>query len=175
MKKHLVALAVGSALAFAAPALAENFKSGNIEVKDPWARASAGMAKAGAAYMSVINHGAADRITGAKSTVSEKVELHTHIQDGDVMRMREVPAVEVPMHGSVDMKPGGLHIMFINLSKPLEEGSTFPLTLMFEKGGPVEVKVTVAKPGAGMAPGGMMPMEHMQKMHQQMHPSGDKK
>lgn len=185
MTVRFASLALGAVLLFAAPVSAETFKSGNIEIKDPWARASAGMAKAGAAYMSVVNHGGADRIVGAKAAVSEKAELHTHIQEGDVMRMREVPAIEVPMHGQVEMKPGGLHIMFINLAKPLEEGASFPLTLMFEKGGAVEVKVKVAKPGAGMAPGGMMPqhmenmksdhMKQMQQMHQQMHPPGGEK
>jgi copper(I)-binding protein len=143
---------VAAALAvLATPAIA-----GSIAVEDAWARASAGMAKAGAAFLTVRNAGdAADKLIGAKSDVSSKTELHTHIKVGDVMQMRHVESIPIPAGGATMLKPGGDHVMFMGLNKPLVEGQTFPLTLIFEKAG--EVTATVAVKGAGaMGPGAAM-------------------
>jgi copper(I)-binding protein len=84
----------------------------------------------------------------ASAPVANKVELHTHIKDGPVMKMREVASIEVGPHAKVALKPGGLHIMMIGLKKPLEKGSHFPLTLTFEKAGKMTVEVTVEAAGA---------------------------
>ena len=130
----------------------------DIKVEKPWARASAGMAKAGAAFLSIHNSGAAaDRLVGAKADVSKKVELHTHIKESDLMKMRQVEAIDVPAGETVMLQPGGNHVMFMGLNGPFKEGEYFPLTLVFEKAG--EVTVDVAVQGAG-AKG----MEHNQ-MH----------
>ncbi len=131
--------------------------AGNIEIENPWARASAGMAKAGAAFMDIKNIGAADRVIGASADVSESVELHTHIKDGDVMKMRRVDVIDVPANGMAHLAPGGLHFMFMGLTAPLEEGETFPLTLTFEKAGDVTVEVEVKAAGAM---GGMQGQGH---------------
>src|SRR5690606_10830983 len=82
------------------------------------------------------------------SPVAETAELHTHIKDGEVMRMRPVEAIEVPAGGSVTLKPGGDHVMLMSLRAPLKEGETFPLTLIFEHRGSREVDVTVKSVGA---------------------------
>jgi periplasmic copper chaperone A len=63
--------------------------------------------------------------------------------DGDIMRMREVEAIEVPAGKTVELKPGGLHVMFMELKAPLKNGSSFPLTLRFENGGEVTVQMNV--------------------------------
>lgn len=122
--------------------------AGDIDIQNPWARASAGPAKAGAAFLDIKNSGEADRVTGASADVAEVVELHTHIRDGDVMKMRRVDAIDVPANGMAHLKPGGLHVMFMGLKAPLKEGESFPLTLTFENAGDITVDVEVKEPGA---------------------------
>lgn len=138
----LLAIAV-FATTHVGPAQADDVTLGALTIGAPWARASAGMAQAGAAFMTITNQGATDRLVSAAAEVSEVVELHTHIQDGDVMRMRKIDAIEVPGETVTHLRPGGLHIMFIGLDEPLQEGGTFPLSLTFETAGTVEVTVTV--------------------------------
>ena len=141
---RLIAAAL-TASALLSPALV---RAAEIEVVAPWARASAGMAGAGAAFMDIKNGGAADRLVAASAGVSKSVELHTHIKEGEVMKMRQVEAIDVPAGGMVHLKPGGLHVMFIGLKAPLKEGETFPLTLTFEQAGDMTVDVDVKAPGA---------------------------
>jgi len=136
-------------LAFAAAALwAAAAGATDISVSDAWARASAGPARAGAAFMMIMNKGAADRLVAAKSDVGARTELHTHIKEGEIMRMRRIEAVDVPAGGVAMLKPGGHHVMFMKLKAPLKEGTTFPLTLTFEKAGDITVTVAVKKAGA---------------------------
>src|SRR5512132_4333375 len=80
-----------------------------------------------------------------------RAELHAHTSYGDVMRMRQVSLIDVPAGESVDLQPGGLHIMLIDLKEPLKQGETFPLTLTFAKAGTMTVQVPVKSPG-GRAP-----------------------
>ncbi|WP_299444238.1 copper chaperone PCu(A)C [uncultured Rhodospira sp.] len=135
-------------LAAAAPAMAAEVTAGSLTIADPWARASAGMARAGAAFMTITNTGDSDRLVSATANVSDVVELHTHIKDGDVMRMRKVEAIDVPAGETTMLQPGGLHVMFIGLHDPLQEGETFPVTLTFEQAGDVDVDVIVKSVGA---------------------------
>jgi periplasmic copper chaperone A len=138
-----------AALACAATvALAHSFKLGEIQIGHPYARATAPGQPTGGGYLRLENHGTApDRLVSASAEVSGKVELHSMSMEGDVMRMRQVDAIELPAGKAVDLRPGGLHIMFIGLKAPLKEGDKFPLKLRFEKGG--EVTVTVNVEGAG--------------------------
>jgi len=129
--------------------------AGNIEVTDAWARASAKMARAGAAFLTIKNTGGADRLIAAKSGVSKKTQLHTHIKDGEIMKMRHIEAISVPASGMAMLKPGGDHVMFMGLSSPFKEGSKFPLTLVFEKAGEVTTHVMV-KGVAAMSSGAKM-------------------
>ncbi|MFN4091126.1 MAG: copper chaperone PCu(A)C [Alphaproteobacteria bacterium] len=133
-----------------------------IRIEDPWARASAGAARNGAAFMTIHAGAEVDRLVGASSEVASTIEIHTHERDGDIMRMRPVSAIEVPAQGSVALRPGGYHVMLIGLHAPLVEGATFALTLDFEKAGAVPVEVAVQGPGA-MGPGS----EHGQHGHGQ--------
>jgi periplasmic copper chaperone A len=125
--------------------------AGGISVDDPFARASAGMAKVGAAFMTLQNAGSDDKLVSATSPVAGHVELHGHIKDGDVMRMRSVESIDVPAGGSVQLAPGGLHLMLIDLKDPLKQGQTFPLTLTFAKAGAMTIEVPVKAP-AEIAP-----------------------
>jgi len=170
--KSIASLAAAAALAaalFAGPALA-----GDIEVHHPWARASAGPARAGAAFMGIHNNGAAaDRLVAVSAGVSKTAELHTHIKDGDVMMMRRVDGgIPVPAEGVVHLEPGGYHVMFMGLTAPLKGGDTFPLTLTFEKGGTMTVEVEVK--GAG-AVGPMHGPDHKHGDHHGQHMPGGKK
>lgn len=128
---------------------AQDYKLGAIEIAQPWAKPSIGQAKAGAAYVTLTNGGSADRLIAAKADVSELVELHSHTMEDGVMRMRPVPGIDLPADATVELKPGGFHVMFLNLKAPLVEGESFPLTLVFEKAGELTVEVAIqAKPKA---------------------------
>ncbi|MCM5569899.1 copper chaperone PCu(A)C [Burkholderiaceae bacterium FT117] len=132
-------------------------KVGSLSIGNPWARATAPGAAVGGGFMLLENAGGADRLVGASSPVSESVELHTMSMENNVMRMREVQAIDLPAGQRVELRPGGLHIMFINLKAPLKAGDTFPVRLRFEKAGEVEVGFKVEAMGAmgGPAGGGM--------------------
>lgn len=150
----LIAAALGAALLLAASAAtAHEFTLGALKLDHPWARASAGPVRNGAAFLVIENGGEADRLVGAAGDVAERIELHTHLMDGDVMQMRRVEAVEIPAHGTASLQPGGVHIMLLGLEAPLKEGERFPLTLTFEKAGEVAVEFAVEAVGS-MGPQG---------------------
>lgn len=122
---------------------AGDYKAGDLSIASPWARPT--QAANGAAYFTVTNAGKGeDTLLSAQSPVAGTVEVHEHIKDGDVMRMRPVQGgVKVPAGATVPFKPGGYHVMLINLKQKLEVGQAFPLTLNFAKAGAVNVEVKV--------------------------------
>jgi periplasmic copper chaperone A len=137
-------------LAFAASLVAASAalgQSGQLEIRDAWARATPGKAENGAAYLT-IRSPTADRLVSVSSPVAKKTELHTMTMQGMVMRMRPIASLDVPPGQPVTLKPGGEHIMLLGLNQPLQEGQTFPLTLNFEKAGAQTVSVAVGKAGA---------------------------
>lgn len=150
---------LGAALCVAAfPAWAGDATVGSIDIQKAWSRASAGQAPNGAAFLTITNKGSkAEKLLGASATISKTAELHTHIKEGDVMKMRAVEAIEVPAGATVELKPGGDHVMFMGLSQQLKQGESFPLTLKFAGAG--EVKVTVDIQAAG-AMGASATMDH---------------
>jgi copper(I)-binding protein len=145
-------------------AFAHDFKLGTLTIGHPWARASAGPVRNGAAYLTVHNAGAADSLIAVSGDIAERVELHTHLMEGDVMKMRRVEAVEVPAHGMAALEPGGFHVMLIGLAQPLKEGQHFPLTLTFRDAGEVAVEVKVEAVGS-MGPAGASSMGHSTMDH----------
>lgn len=136
-------------LAFAACAFvaigahAHEFKLGAITIGHPYARATLPGQPSGGGYLKLDNAGAADRLVGVSADVSQSVELHSMSMDGNVMRMRPVDAIELPAGKTVELRPGGLHVMFMGLKAPLKQGDKFPLKLRFEKAGEVTVTVNV--------------------------------
>jgi len=136
----LSALLVGAAAAQSAP-----------RVEDPWARPTVAGQAAGGGFLKITS-ATADRLIAASAPVSKTVELHTMQMEGDVMRMRQVPAIDLPAGQTVELKPGGLHVMFIGLNQPLQEGASFPLTLRFEKAGEVKVDMKVTMKAGTPAP-----------------------
>jgi copper(I)-binding protein len=130
----------------AAPAAAHH--DHRIEVVEPWARAALA-GRTGAAYMTLVNPtDTTDRLIAAASDAAETVELHAHLHEGGVMRMRPVTAIEIPPGEPVVLAPGGLHIMLIGLRRDLKRGETIRLTLRFERAGTVEVELPVLAAGA---------------------------
>jgi periplasmic copper chaperone A len=129
-------------------ATAQEARAGDLAVQQPWTRA-AGQGATGAGFLSISNRGAAaDRLLSATTPAARAVELHTMLRDGDVMRMRAVEAVEIPPGQTVALRPGGLHMMLVGLSRPLREGETVPVTLRFERAGEVRVDLAVQAAGA---------------------------
>ena len=128
-----------------APSWAHKFTVGDLVIAHPWARPTLGSNSNGVAYMVITNHGVTDdRLVGVNADMATRVELHSTIMDGDVMRMRPVTdGVEIPSGEKLEILPGGLHIMFMGLKAPLKEGGEFPLSLRFEHAGVVDVSVHV--------------------------------
>lgn len=135
--------------AFAAlPAAAHDYTAGDIAIAHPWSRA-AGANATGAGFMTLRNTGTqADRLVSASASIARAVELHTHVRDGDVMRMRPVEAIPVAPGQTVELRPGGFHVMLIGLKEPLVQGARVPLTLRFERAGEVQVELAVEAAGA---------------------------
>ncbi|MCS7102211.1 MAG: copper chaperone PCu(A)C [Burkholderiaceae bacterium] len=133
----------GVLLAAAAWAHGHGVKAGDLTVEEPWARATVGGQANGAAYLKIRNAGATDKLLSASAPVASVVELHTHVMDGNVMRMRKVEAIDITGGAVTELKPGGLHVMLIGLKAPLKAGEKFPLTLKFERAGEVKVDVEV--------------------------------
>ena len=139
------------AAAFGIPAHAEETRLNDLRIHDPFARATAPKQPAGGAYITIENKGRAnDALVGASSPVARSVEIHTMAMEGNVMKMREVGRVEIKAGERIEMKPGdGYHLMLMGLKQPLKAGESFPVTLVFEKAGKTDVKVTVRDAAAG--------------------------
>ena len=144
MKLNLKFLLAGVTLIAASTAAhAHSFKLGNIDIGHPYARVTVAGQPIGGGYLKLNNRGGNDKLLSATAAVSASVEMHTMNMDGDVMRMRQVDAIPLPAGKTVELKPGGYHLMFVGLKAPLKAGEKFPLKLKFEKAGEVEVIVNV--------------------------------
>ena len=141
-----LALALSGA---AAPALAQEYKTGDITVDKAWSRATPKGAGAGAGYLTIHNNGATpDKLTGGSADFGA-VEIHEMKTDNGVMKMRELKdGLNIPAHGTVRFAPGGYHVMFTHLTKPLAKGDKVTATLTFEHAGSVAVEFPVEAVGA---------------------------
>lgn len=152
MKKAITLMAALAAVVtlWTPNAHAGDYTVGDITASGPWARASAGKAKNGAAYVTqIVNNGnQVDRLVGVSTPAAKKASLHISKMEGGIMKMLPVKAIEVNPGEPAVLKPGGLHVMLMGLKAPLKEGDMFPMTLTFEKAGTVDVKVMVKKAGA---------------------------
>lgn len=158
-KNIAIGTMLGALLAFG-PAQAHGFKVGEIEIGHPYSRAMLPVAKVGGGYMKLTNNGADDRLVSATSDRAGSVEFHEMKMDGGIMQMRELQnGVALPAGKTVEMKPGGYHVMFMNVSQPFKEGEMIKATLVFEKAGPVEVEFSVG-PVAGDKDGKNAHAEH---------------
>lgn len=129
---------------------AHSFKLGEITIDHPYARTTAAGQASGGGYLKLENKGVDDKLLSASADVAASVELHSMSMEGDVMRMRQVDGIALPKGKTVELKPGGLHIMFVGLKAPLKDGDKFPLKLKFEKAGEVTVTVNVEAGGGDL-------------------------
>jgi len=152
-------------LAFAlslTPAAAASLKIGDISIDDAWARATPKGAEVGAGYLTIHNDGAsADRLTGITADFAQ-VQVHEMKTANGVMEMREVTeGLEIPAHATLKLAPGGYHLMFVGLKKPLVKGETAKATLSFAHAGQGAVEFPVMGAGAAGPGGAMTPMKGM--------------
>lgn len=138
------------ATASVASAAAQEFKAGDLSIDHPWSRATPAGAKVAAGYMMIMNKGSApDRLVGASTPAAGKAEVHEMAMKDGVATMRPVSGGLLIEPGkSVTLAPGGYHIMFMDLKKPLKQGDKFAATLEFEKAGKMEVNFDVQAVGA---------------------------
>jgi copper(I)-binding protein len=129
-------------------AAAHEFKIGDLTIGHPYASETPPTAKTGAGYLSITNAGTEpDRLLEVRADFP-RVQLHvTEIDADDVARMRRVEALEIPAGATVTLAPQGVHVMFMGLTRPLEEGEKIDATLVFERAGEVAVRFNVEPRG----------------------------
>jgi copper(I)-binding protein len=147
----------------AIPAQAEDVTVGSLHIIAPWARATPKGASVGGGYMKISNTGnAPDRLVSGASDVASRFEIHEMTMDDGVMKMRPVAnGLEIKPGQTVELKPGGYHVMFVGLKVAFERGQQVKATLQFEKAGKVDVEFTVAGLGATSGGDHAMPDMHM--------------
>jgi copper(I)-binding protein len=133
---------------------AASVQAGSLVITEPWSRATPGGARVGGGYLRITNTGSApDRLTGGSFALAGRVEVHQMSMAGDVMRMAPVVGGLVVAPGeTVELKPGGFHLMFMDLREPLKEGQAVTGTLVFERAGPVAVSFAVRGIGGAGGP-----------------------
>jgi periplasmic copper chaperone A len=150
----------------AGSAIAQTYKAGAIEIEQPWARATPKGATIGAGYMKITNTGTEpDRLVGGSAPFTGRLEVHSMTMEQGVMKMRELKdGLEIKPGETVELKPGGYHMMFVGLKQPLKQGEDLTVTLKFAKAGTIEVKYPVESVGAGGPAGGQGMKMKMDKM-----------
>lgn len=144
MKKLLSAAVLATCLPFGALAAGT---ADQVSVVDPYVRLVPPGAMATAAFMTLKNGGDKDaKLVKAATTAAKVTELHTHLNEDGVMKMRQVPAIEIKAKSETVLQPGGLHVMMIDLKGPLKEGAKVGLTLGFDDGSSKQVEAVVRKP-----------------------------
>lgn len=155
LRTSLIAAALLALVAI--PALADDVTAGSLKISGAWSRATPKGAAVGAGYVTITNAGTApDRLIGGTSDASNRFEVHEMSMDGGVMKMREMSnGIEIKPGQTIELKPGGYHVMFVGLNKQLEAGQKIKVTLTFEKAGKVDVEFPVQPIGGMPAHGGM--------------------
>lgn len=148
-------IAARLSLAVLLTASSPTFAAGDAErvtVADPYVRLMPPGARTTAAFMVLKNGGDQDaRLVKAASAAAKTVELHTHLNEGGVMKMRQVPGIDIKAKGETALKPGGFHIMLIDPTAPLKDGEAVALTLGFADGSSKKVDAIVRKPVSAQA------------------------
>ena len=149
MKSNLFAvMCTVLGITFSASTLAQNVTqtvtTNAIKVENAYTRATVPGQQVAGGFMKIENKGASvDQLISASSPAAGEVQLHEMAMEGNVMKMRQVKDIAVPAGGTVELKPGGYHLMFMNIKSPLTAGETIPVKLKFAKAGELEVKMSV--------------------------------
>jgi hypothetical protein len=142
---------------FGPAAYAKDYHVGSLDISGPWSRATPKGASVAAGYLTIKNTGTTvDRLVGGSSDVAPKFEVHEMSMDNGVMKMRPLKGgLEIKPGETVELKPQGLHAMFVGLEKPVKQGDHIKATLVFEKAGKIDVDFDVT--GMGGPAGHDMP------------------
>ena len=130
-----------------------------VDVQGAWARGTVQGQKATGAFM-VLTAKEGTRLVGVASPVAGVAEVHEMAMEGDVMKMRAIAGLDLPAGKAVELKPGGYHVMLMDLKMPLQKDTTIPLTLTFKNAKGVETKSELKVPVSMAAPGGMGEHKH---------------
>lgn len=117
----------------------------SLTINNAWARPAA-MGENSAIYFVIANPGSADVLRNATGDIAKSIELHISKMENNVMKMEHQEKVEVPANQNIEFKPGGLHVMLINVNQDLKVGDSFNLTLHFDHAGTKTIQVTVKQP-----------------------------
>ncbi|TCT13377.1 hypothetical protein EDC22_101242 [Tepidamorphus gemmatus] len=154
---RIATLAAALVIAVTSAAIAHDYRIGSIEIEAPWTRAMPPGAKVGGGFMVITNTGnEADRLIALTSPRAARGEIHEMTMQEGIMKMREVAGgLEIAPGESVELKPGGYHVMFMDVTEGFREGERIPATLMFEKAGEITVEFVATGVGAKQAPAHM--------------------
>ncbi|WP_255531315.1 copper chaperone PCu(A)C [Polynucleobacter sp. UK-Gri1-W3] len=140
---------IGLAMILSSQVYAQAVKVDAVSVSDAYTRATVPGQKVAGGFLKIQNKGnTPDQLISASSPSAGDIQLHEMAMEGNVMKMRQVKDIAVPANGSVELKPGGYHLMFLDLKGPFVAGETIPVKLKFAKSGDVEVKLPVNAAGA---------------------------
>ena len=150
----VTAIAALFSIPLASTAFAHDYKVGGLQSGHPWARATPNGASVGGGYLKITNTGTTpDRLVSGTSAVSGRFEVHEMSMDNGVMKMRLLKdGIEIKPGETVELKPGGFHIMMLDLKEPIKEGARVKGTLVFEKAGSVDIEYAIVPVGG--SPGG---------------------
>jgi copper(I)-binding protein len=141
---HQLVLLLAVASTLTPPSLATE---ADITVTNQYVRMVPAGTPISGAFMTIRNNGNVDRkLLRADSPIAKTVELHTHINDNGMMKMRPVKEIDIKAYGQAELKPGSYHVMLIDLKRMLKEGETVPLTLTFDDGSTKNLDAPVKKP-----------------------------
>ena len=151
MRRSFCLFLLALAMAFASPARAHDYNIGSLNIGHPWVRATPKGAAVAGGYLKITNKGKeADRLIGGSAAFAGRVEIHEMSEESGVMKMRHLPkGIEIKPGETVELKPGAVHVMFMDLKVPLvKDQKPRPKgTLVFEKAGTVEVEYAVEAVG----------------------------
>jgi copper(I)-binding protein len=141
-------------------AMATDYKAGSLAISSPWSRATPKGSQMAIGYMTIKNNGTTpDRLIGGSIDVATNFELHSMVMENGIAKMRELKDVEIGPGQTIEFKPGGSHVMFVDLKHPLSKGDRVSGTLVFERAGKVQIEYNVKGVGAQSGP---QDLEHMQ-------------
>ena len=142
-----MAMAIAFVLASAVPlavVYAHGSEKGEIGIRHPWSRATPPGANVAAGYMEIRNSGKTpDRLITAATPAAQRIKIHRSVREGEILKMQEVEALDIPPRQRIELRPAGSHLMIIGLKKPFAKGERIPLTLRFEKAGELQVELEV--------------------------------
>jgi len=138
-----------TAILFATLALAHSYEKGELQIRHPWARATPPGTTVGVGYFEIRNTGKEpDRLLSATSPAARQVEMHVSEHAGEVAKMRQLRAFEVPARERLTLEPNGAHLMLVDLVQPLKKGERFAMKLRFERAGEIDIEFEVQELGS---------------------------